>query len=73
MANQQGQGIGDFFRVAKKIAKSKIACNIGNKALQYLPDVYENLLGKIKNLKKYLIQIAQKNWLDMDQVMDKIN
>ena len=70
-ANQQGQGIGNFFRVSKKIAKSKIACNIGKKALEYLPDVYENLSGKIKN--KYLIWIAQKNWLDMDQVMDKIN
>ena len=28
---------------------------------------------KIKNLKKYLIWIAQKNWLDTDQVMDKTN
>ena len=28
---------------------------------------------RIKNLNKYLIWIAQKNWLDMDQVMDKIN
>ena len=27
----------------------------------------------MKNLKKYLIQMAQKNWLDTDQVMDKIN
>ena len=51
VANQQGQGIGDFFRVAKKIAKSKIACNIGTKALEYLPDVYENLSQKIKNKK----------------------
>ena len=32
-ANQQGQEIGGFFRVAKKIAKSKIARNIGKKAL----------------------------------------
>ena len=48
-ANQQGWGIGDFFRVAKKIAQSKIARNIGKKALEYLPDVYKNLSGKIKN------------------------
>ena len=73
-ANQQGQGIGDFFRAAKKIAKSKIACNIGKKALEYLPDVYENLSQKIKkNLTKYLIRIALKNWLHMDRVMNKIN
>ena len=54
--NQQGQGIGNFFRVAKKVAKSKIACNIGKKALEHLPHVYENLSGKIKNkkLKKYI-------------------
>ena len=50
-ANQQGQGIGNFFRVAKKTAKSKIARNIGKKALEYFPDVYENLSGKIKNKK----------------------
>ena len=50
-ANQQGQGIGDFFWVAKKIAKSKIARNIGKKALEYLPDAYENLSRKIKNKK----------------------
>ena len=48
-ANQQGQGIGESFRAAKKIAKSKIACNIGKKALEYFPDIYENLSGKIKN------------------------
>ena len=33
------------------IAKSKIARNIGKKALEYLPDIYENLSGKIKNKK----------------------
>ena len=49
--NQQGQGIGSFFRVVKNIAKSKIACNIGKKTLEYLPDVYENLSGKIRNKK----------------------
>ena len=49
--NQQGQGIGSFFRVAKKIAKSKIARNIGKKTLEYLPDVYEHLSGKIRNKK----------------------
>ena len=49
VANQQGKEIGDFFRVARKIAKSKIACNIGEKALEYLPDDYENLSEKIKN------------------------
>ena len=61
--------------MAKKIAKSKIARNIGKKALEYLPDTYESLSGKLKNekLKKYLIRIAQKNWLDIDRVMDKIN
>ena len=51
MANQQGQGIGNFFRVAKNIAKSKTSHNIGKNALEYLPDVYENLSGKIKNKK----------------------
>ena len=51
VANQQGQGIGDSFWVAKKIAKSKIVRNIGKKALEYLPDVYENLSRKIKNKK----------------------
>ena len=42
--------------MAKKIAKCKIARNIGKKALEYLPDVYENLSEKIKNkkLKKIL-------------------
>ena len=40
MANQEVQEIGNFFRVAKKIAKSKIA---QKKAFEYLPDVYENL------------------------------
>ena len=42
--------------MAKKIAKSKIARNIGKKGLQYFPDAYENLSGKIKNkkLKKVL-------------------
>ena len=50
-ANQQGQGIDDFLKVAKQIAKSKIAHNIGKKALEYLPDVYENLSGKMKNKK----------------------
>ena len=58
-ANQQGQWIGNFFIVAKKIAKSKIACNVGKKALEYLSDVYENLSGKIKN-KKF------KNIFDLD-------
>ena len=50
-ANQQGQGIDDFLKVAKQIAKSKIAHNIGKKALEYLPDVYENLSRKVKNKK----------------------
>ena len=35
----------------KKNAKSKIAGNIGKQALEYLPDVYENLSGRIKNKK----------------------
>ena len=48
---QQGQGIDNFFRVVKIIAKSKIARNIGKKALEYLPDVYKNLSGKVKNKK----------------------
>ena len=62
-ANQQGQGIGNFFMVAKKYCKSKIAHNIGKKALEYLPDVYGNSSRKIKNkktLKKYLIQITHR-------------
>ena len=42
---------GDFFRVAKNIVNSKIACNVEKKALEYLPDIYENLSGKIKNKK----------------------
>ena len=50
-ANQQGQEIGYFFKMAKKIEKSKIACNIGKKVLEYSPDVYENLSGKVKNKK----------------------
>ena len=51
MASQQGQVFSDFFRVAKKIAKSKITCNIGKKVLEYLPGAYENLSEKIKNKK----------------------
>ena len=51
MEYQQGQGIDNFFRVVKIIAKSKIARNIGKKALEYLPDVYKNLSGKVKNKK----------------------
>ena len=51
MENQQGQGIGNYFSVAKNIAKSKIVRSIGKKALEYLPDIYENLSGKIKNKK----------------------
>ena len=47
-ANQEGQEIGDFFRVAKKIGKCQIARNIGKKALEYLPGVYVNLSGKLK-------------------------
>ena len=39
VANQQGQRIGDFKKKKKKIAKNKIACNIGKRALEYLPDV----------------------------------
>ena len=56
-ANQQGQGIGCFFKMAKKIEKSKIACNTGKKVLECLPDVYENLSGNVKNkkLKEILI------------------
>ena len=75
VANQQGQGNWQFFQDSKKFAKSKIACITGKKALEYLPDIYENLSGKIKNkkLKKYLIQIVQKNLFESDQIMDKIN
>ena len=76
-ANQQGQGIGNFFRVAKKIAKSKIArlVTYGKKHLNICHTLMKNCQEKqkIKNLKIYLIRIAQKNWLDMDRVMDKIN
>ena len=35
-AAQQGQGIGDIFCFAKKIARSKVACNIGKMALEQL-------------------------------------
>ena len=63
VANQKEQGIGNFFKMAKKVAKSKIACNIGKKALEYFPDIYENLSGKIKNkkLKKILDSDSAKN------------
>ena len=63
------------FWIATKTEKSKIAHNIGKKALEYLPDVYENLSGKIENkeLKKIFDSDSAKNWLDMDLVMDKIN
>ena len=75
VANQQGQGIGNFFRAAKNIAKSEIACNIGKKHLNICQTFMKICQEKykIKNLEKYLIRIAQKNWLDVDQVMDKIN
>ena len=60
--NHQGQGIDDLLRAAKKIAKSKIACNIGKKALKYWPDIYENLSGKIKdrNLREILDSYSTK-------------
>ena len=48
-ANQQGQGIGDFLRVAKKIAKSKIARNREKSTWIFAQN--ENLSGKIKNKK----------------------
>ena len=41
---QQGQGIGDIFRFAKKIAR-----NIGKMALEQLPGVVEKLSGKVKS------------------------
>ena len=33
VANQQGQGIGNFFEMEKKIAESKIAHNMGKRCL----------------------------------------
>ena len=33
-ADQEGQGIGDIFPFAKKIAESKVACNICKMALE---------------------------------------
>ena len=46
---QQGQGIGDIFRFAKKIAKSKVARNIGKMTLEQLHGVVEKLSGKVKS------------------------
>ena len=65
---QTNKGRGLAVSVAKKIAKNKIARNIGKKALEYLPDIYENLSGKIKNkkLKKIFDSDCAKNWLNMD-------
>ena len=47
-ATQQGQGVGDIFCFAKKIAKSKVASNIGKMALEQLPGAIEKLSGKVK-------------------------
>ena len=54
-----------FFQDSKKFAKSKIACIIGKKVLKYLPDIYENLSGKIKNkkLKKILDPDSAKKFV----------
>ena len=48
--------MGDIFHFAKKIARSKVARNIGKMALEQLPGGIEELSGKIKNkrLKKIL-------------------
>ena len=55
-ATQQGQGIGDIFHFAKKIAKSKVARNIDKIALKQLTVVVQKLSGKLKNknLKKII-------------------
>ena len=45
----KGRELANLLGQQKKIAKSNIACNIGKKALEYFPDIYENLSGKIKN------------------------
>ena len=46
---QQGQGIGDIFRFAKKVVKRKVARNFGKMALEQLPGVVEKLSGNVKN------------------------
>ena len=48
---QQGQGIGNIFRFVKKVAKSKVGCDIRKMALEQVPGVYEKLFGKVKNKK----------------------
>ena len=48
-AAQQGQGIADIFDFGKKIAKKKVACNIGKMAYEQLPGAVEKLSGKVKN------------------------
>ena len=62
-AAQQGQGTEGIFCFAKKIAKSKVAHNIGKMALEQLPGVVEKLSGKVKNkrLKKILGSENVKN------------
>ena len=47
-ANQQGQGIDNFLRVAKKIAKSKIARNIGKKSTWTVARRLWKFVGKNK-------------------------
>ena len=60
---QKGQGIGDIFCFAKKIAKSKVVRNIGKMALEQLPGAVEKLFEKVKNkrLKKILRSENVKN------------
>ena len=48
-AAQQGLGIGDISHFAKKVAKSKVACNIDKMALEQLPGAVEKLSEKVKN------------------------
>ena len=74
-AVQQGQRIGDIFRFAKKLAKSKVACNIGKMALEQLPGGVEKLSGKVNNkrLKEMLGSENVKNLVDYGVAYGKKN
>ena len=49
--------MGDIFHFAKKIARSKVARNIGKIALEQLPGGIEELSGKIKNNMFYVLML----------------
>ena len=58
-ATQQGQGIQDISYFAKKIVKSKVACNIGKMVLEQLPGMVEKLSGKVKNKRLKKIHVSE--------------